>query len=78
MVVQATYTDGTKKEVTDYRYYSNYAENPGKSGIYQTITVAYTEDSITKTDTFRVWVLPFGSGSGEGDSLGGGGGSLSD
>jgi len=51
LVVTATYTDGTTKDVTSSASISGY--DMTKTGV-QTVTVSYTEDGNTKTATYTI------------------------
>ena len=53
MLVTATYSDGTIKNVTDYRYSPTVALRVSDTSI----TISYTEDGITKTTTTPITVV---------------------
>lgn len=52
MVVQATYSDGTQNNVSGYQHSPSELNMVGQ----QTITVTYSENSVTQQDTFQVTV----------------------
>ena len=56
MVVTATYDTGTKKEITSYTATPSTFSTTGS----QTVTISYTENGITKTDTLTVNVIAIG------------------
>lgn len=45
MVIEATYSDGTKKEITDYKY----SPTDELSTAIKRVTITYTENGVTKT-----------------------------
>ena len=53
LVVTATYSDGTTKDVTSSVLFSGY--NMQTAGT-QTVTISYTEDSVTKTTSYQITV----------------------
>jgi hypothetical protein len=58
IVVIAHYSDGSAKPVTSYTTNPANGETLSLSGI-QSVTVSYTEDTVSMTDSFEVEVTPF-------------------
>lgn len=52
MIIEATYSDGTKKEITDYKY----SPTDELSNITKSIIITYTEDGVTKTTNQKITV----------------------
>jgi len=58
MVVTATYNDGESKDVTSLAT-TNFDTVAGEKGLGKTVTVSYTEEDTTETDTFTVDVASY-------------------